>query len=52
MLSELRRWEQGVLAAAALLMVAPGLVSTMVGAAVALPVLLRQLAQRRRFASA
>jgi TRAP transporter 4TM/12TM fusion protein len=52
MLSELRRWEQGVLAAAALLMVAPGLVSTMVGGAVALPVLLRQLAQRRRPASA
>lgn len=52
LLCELRRWEQGVLAAAALLLVAPGLVSTLVGAAAALPVLMHQLAQRRRLASA
>jgi len=52
MLTELRRWEQGVLAAAALLMVAPGLISTLIGAAAALPVLMRQVAQRRRLASA
>ncbi|HMA16673.1 MAG TPA: TRAP transporter fused permease subunit, partial [Kiloniellaceae bacterium] len=43
---ELRRWEQGVLACGALLMVAPGLISTLIGIAVAAPVLWRQWAQR------
>jgi TRAP transporter 4TM/12TM fusion protein len=46
MWSELRRWEQGVLVVAALLLVAPGLVSGLIGLAVALPVLLRQWAAR------
>jgi len=46
MLSELERWEQGVLALAALLTVAPGLVSTLIGMAIASPVLLRQWARR------
>jgi UPF0716 family protein affecting phage T7 exclusion len=45
---ELQRWEQGVLALGALLMVAPGLISTLIGAVVAAPVLLRQWASRAR----
>jgi TRAP-type uncharacterized transport system fused permease subunit len=45
---ELQRWEQLVLALGALLMVAPGLISTLCGIAVAAPVLLRQWAQRSR----
>jgi TRAP transporter 4TM/12TM fusion protein len=47
MLVEMKRWEQAVCGAAALLMVAPGLVSTLLGIAVAVPVVLRQLAARR-----
>jgi TRAP-type uncharacterized transport system fused permease subunit len=43
LLVELKRWEQAVCAAAALLMIAPGLVITLLGIALALPVLLRQL---------
>jgi TRAP transporter 4TM/12TM fusion protein len=48
MWTELQRWEQAVLALAALLLVAPGLVSGLVGLAVASPVLLRQWAKRTR----
>jgi TRAP transporter 4TM/12TM fusion protein len=48
MWSELKRWEQGVLIAAALLLVAPGLVSGLIGLAVASPVLLRQWVSRPR----
>jgi TRAP transporter 4TM/12TM fusion protein len=44
LLVELKRWEQLLCAAAALLLIAPGLVVTIVGVAVAAPVLLRQLA--------
>jgi TRAP-type uncharacterized transport system fused permease subunit len=43
-LVELKRWEQLLCVAAALLLIAPGLVVTVIGAALALPVLLRQLA--------
>jgi TRAP transporter 4TM/12TM fusion protein len=52
MWTELQRWEQAVLALAALLLVAPGLVSGLVGLAVASPVLLRQWAARTRSAQA
>jgi TRAP-type uncharacterized transport system fused permease subunit len=44
LLVEMKRWEQLVCAAAALLLIAPGLVVTIVGAALTVPVLLRQLA--------
>jgi TRAP transporter 4TM/12TM fusion protein len=44
LLVEMRPWEQLVCAVAALLMVAPGLISTLVGLAAASPVVLRQLA--------
>ncbi|WP_048439981.1 TRAP transporter permease [Caenimonas sp. SL110] len=43
-LVELKRWEQVLCVAAALLLIAPGLVVTIIGALMALPVLLRQLA--------
>jgi TRAP transporter 4TM/12TM fusion protein len=43
-LVELKRWEQGLCIAAALLLIAPGLVVTIIGALMTLPVLLRQLA--------
>jgi len=52
MWTELQRWEQAVLAAGALLLVAPGLVSGLIGLAVASPVLLRQWARRPRSAGA
>ncbi|HEY6511724.1 MAG TPA: TRAP transporter permease [Burkholderiaceae bacterium] len=52
MWTELQRWEQAVLAAGALLLVAPGLVSGLIGIAVASPVLLRQWARRPRAAAA
>jgi TRAP transporter 4TM/12TM fusion protein len=42
LLAELQRWEQAVLVCGALLMVVPGLTSTLIGLGVALPVLLRQ----------
>ena len=48
MLVELTRAEQALCLAAALLMIAPGLVPTLIGAALAVPVLLRQLAARRK----
>jgi len=44
LLVELKRWEQLLCAAAALLLIAPGLVVTIVGLAVAAPVLVRQFA--------
>jgi UPF0716 family protein affecting phage T7 exclusion len=47
LLVELKPWEQLVCGIAALLMVAPGLVSTLIGIAVAAPVVLRQLAAWR-----
>ncbi len=43
-LVEMKRWEQLLCVAAALLLIAPGLVVTLIGAAMAVPVLLRQLA--------
>ncbi len=43
-LVEMKRWEQGLCVAAALLLIAPGLGVTLIGAAMATPVLLRQLA--------
>ncbi|AMO21817.1 TRAP transporter permease [Ramlibacter solisilvae] len=48
MLVEMKRWEQLVCLAAALLLIAPGLVVTLVGAAMVVPVLLRQLAAHRK----
>ncbi len=48
MLVEMTRAEQALCLAAALLMIAPGLVPTLVGAALALPVLLRQVTVHRR----
>jgi TRAP transporter 4TM/12TM fusion protein len=47
MFVEMKRWEQAVCLAAALLLIAPGLVVTLVGATLVVPVLLRQLAARR-----
>lgn len=44
LLVEMKRWEQLVCLAAALLLIAPGLVVTLVGAAMVVPVLLRHLA--------
>jgi TRAP transporter 4TM/12TM fusion protein len=51
-LVEMKRWEQAVCLAAALLLIAPGLVVTLIGAAMAVPVLVRQLAARRLAAGA
>ena len=48
MLVEMTRPEQALCLAAALLMIAPGLLPTLLGMAVATPVLLRQLAARKR----
>lgn len=46
-LVEMRRWEQGVCIAAALLMVAPSLTATLIGLAMTTPVMLRQLSAWR-----
>jgi TRAP-type uncharacterized transport system fused permease subunit len=46
-LVELKRWEQLLCAAAALLLIAPGLWVSLAGVALFSPVLLRQLAARR-----
>jgi TRAP transporter 4TM/12TM fusion protein len=46
-LVEMKRWEQCVCLAAALLLIAPGLIVTLIGAAMTIPVLLRQLAAWR-----
>ena len=43
LLVELRRWEQALCTVAAGLMVFPGLISTLAGAVVAAPVLVRQV---------
>jgi TRAP transporter 4TM/12TM fusion protein len=43
-LVEMKRWEQLVCVAAAVLLIAPGLIVTLIGAAMTAPVLLRQLA--------
>ena len=43
----MRRWEQALCLAAALLLIAPGLTVSLIGAALVLPVLLRQLAAWR-----
>lgn len=43
-LVEMKRWEQVLCLAAALLLIAPGLVVTIIGAVMTVPVLLRQLA--------
>jgi TRAP transporter 4TM/12TM fusion protein len=50
MLVELRRWEQLLCFAAALLLIAPGLWVSLLGVALVLPVLVRQLAARRKAA--
>ena len=42
LLVEMRRWEQLLCAVAAILMVYPGLISTLTGAVLSLPVLARQ----------
>lgn len=51
-LVEMTRAEQALCGVAALLLIAPGLAPTIAGAAIALPMLLRQLAARRRLAGA
>jgi len=48
LLSELQRWEQALLGAAALLLVAPGIPSGLVGLVVASPVFVRQWTRRAR----
>jgi TRAP-type uncharacterized transport system fused permease subunit len=45
---EMQRWEQLLCTAAALLMIAPGLWPTLIGAALAIPVLVRQFAAAPR----
>jgi len=47
-LVEMKRWEQLVCVAAALLLIAPGLTVTLIGAAMVVPMLLRQLAAWRQ----
>jgi TRAP-type uncharacterized transport system fused permease subunit len=46
-LVEMKRWEQGLCLLAALLLIAPGLTPTLLGAALCLPMLLRQVAAWR-----
>jgi TRAP transporter 4TM/12TM fusion protein len=46
-LVEMKRWEQLLCLASALLLIAPGLWVSLIGAALAVPVLLRQLAARK-----
>jgi TRAP transporter 4TM/12TM fusion protein len=46
-LVEMKRWEQVLCYAAALLLIAPGLTPTLIGAAMTLPMLLRQIAARK-----
>ena len=52
LLIEMKRWEQALCGLGAVLLVAPGVVSGLVGLAVAAPVLLRQWAGWRRIKSA
>lgn len=47
MLVEMRRWEQAVCVVAALLLIAPGLTVTLIGLAMVVPVVLRQVAALR-----
>jgi TRAP transporter 4TM/12TM fusion protein len=47
-LVEMTRWEQLLCFAAALLLIAPGLTPTLIGAAMTLPMLLRQIAARKK----
>ena len=47
-LVEMKRWEQMVCIVAALLLIAPGLTVTLMGVAITIPMLLRQLAAWRR----
>jgi TRAP transporter 4TM/12TM fusion protein len=47
LLVELKRWEQGVCLAAALLLIAPGLWVTLAGLVLVTPVIVRQLAARK-----
>ena len=47
LLVELKGWEQLLLVAAALLLIVPGLVPSLLGLALAVPVVMRQLAARR-----
>ena len=47
LLVEMRRWEQALCSLAAVLMVVPGLISTLIGALVAVPVLVAQVARWR-----
>ncbi len=49
---QMRTWERGVCGVAALLMVAPGITSTLIGLAMVVPVLLRQFASMKRGAVA
>jgi TRAP transporter 4TM/12TM fusion protein len=51
-LVEMTRGEQGLCLVGALLLIAPGLVPTLIGAACGVPIVWRQLAARRRLASA
>ncbi|MBC7604156.1 MAG: TRAP transporter permease [Ramlibacter sp.] len=47
-LVEMKRWEQGLCLVSALLLIAPGLVVTLIGAAVAVPVVIRQVTAWKR----
>jgi TRAP-type uncharacterized transport system fused permease subunit len=47
-LVQMRTWERWVCGGAAFLMVAPGLVSTLIGLAMVTPVLLRHIASMKR----
>ncbi len=47
LLVEMKRWEQGVCVAAALLMIAPGLLPTLVGLGMVIPVVVSQLTRYR-----
>ena len=47
LLVEMKRWEQALCVAAAVLLIAPGLVVTLLGAAMVVPVVLSQLARSR-----
>ena len=48
LLVQMRAWERVVCAVAALLMVAPGITSTLIGMAMVVPVMIRQIAALRR----
>ena len=48
MLTRMKAWERVVCVIAAILMIAPELVSTLIGIGIVVPVVVRQLAARRR----